>query len=362
MIELIEDERRGVPSASGLERVALCPGSWALEQQCPPDEDSPYAAEGSMLHAVLAGEISDDGLTSDQQWIVSECQDTEARIVANLDMESASVEREQRLWYPDPAFSGKPDAIYIQGTKLLAVDYKTGRGAVPSAESNWQMRALAVLTAHHYGVTDVYVALIQPRGKEPLTICHYNERNLERAARSITNVIRKAMSAEAPRVPGDKQCRYCRAKMFCPEIRGEALSIVPVEAITTAVVELPTLTAEQLAVLLPKCELAEQVIKGVKAQAKQLLENGGEIDGYALQEGATRREIPDAQKAYAKLDDIVTPEEYAGVCTVGLGKLEKLYGEKAGLKGGALRAALAGRLGDAMIEKPPAAPSLVRTA
>ena len=355
------DERRGVPSASGLERVALCPGSWPLEQQCPPEEELSFAAEGTLIHSVLAGEIPGDALTADQQWVVDQCRDLEERVVASFGMDDAEIEREVRLWFDDPAFSGKPDAIYRLGGKILCLDYKSGRGAVPSADGNWQMRALAVLAARHYGATEVLVAIIQPRAKESLTICQYNESSLRQAEQMIAGIVRDSLSTDAPRVPGDKQCRYCRAKSICPEIRNEALSIITPEALVAGSVTLPALTGEQLAEILPKCDLAEQVIKGAREQAKNLLASGGDIPGYGLKEGASRREIPDAQKAFAALDDIITPAEFQAVCSVGLSKLEKLYGEKVGLTGGALRNALATRLGDAIQAKPAAAPTLVRT-
>ena len=35
--EIIEDERQGLPSASGMQRLFLCPGSWNAERKCPVD-------------------------------------------------------------------------------------------------------------------------------------------------------------------------------------------------------------------------------------------------------------------------------------------------------------------------------------
>ncbi len=48
--EIIEDERQGLPSASGMQRLFLCPGSWNAERKCPVDEESDDAALGTMLH------------------------------------------------------------------------------------------------------------------------------------------------------------------------------------------------------------------------------------------------------------------------------------------------------------------------
>ena len=46
------DPRQGLPSASAFGRLALCPGSFTLEQSCP-DEISAAANEGTLLHAYM---------------------------------------------------------------------------------------------------------------------------------------------------------------------------------------------------------------------------------------------------------------------------------------------------------------------
>lgn len=48
---MIRDERQGLPSASGMQRLFLCPGSWNAERKCPIDEESEDAAMGTILHA-----------------------------------------------------------------------------------------------------------------------------------------------------------------------------------------------------------------------------------------------------------------------------------------------------------------------
>ena len=48
-----EDVRGGKPSASGMQRLALCPGSWQAEAKCPPSEDSPDANMGTRLHKCM---------------------------------------------------------------------------------------------------------------------------------------------------------------------------------------------------------------------------------------------------------------------------------------------------------------------
>lgn len=52
-MEMVKDERQGRPSASGMQRLFLCPGSWQAEKKCPVDEESEDAALGTMLHACM---------------------------------------------------------------------------------------------------------------------------------------------------------------------------------------------------------------------------------------------------------------------------------------------------------------------
>ena len=61
----MSDERNSKPSASSMERYALCPGSWAAEQGIP-DQTSEDATTGNRIHAWLAGETVEPPLTADE--------------------------------------------------------------------------------------------------------------------------------------------------------------------------------------------------------------------------------------------------------------------------------------------------------
>lgn len=363
----MEDERRGVPSASGVVRVALCPGSWLLENQCP-NTTSDAAESGTRIHAVLAGEIPASELSDDEQRVADRCHEMDERLpeLIGFDGEFDADIRECRLWSDgDPrrsGYSGKPDRIRISHSAglILVTDYKTGYGDVPPAESNWQMRALASLAYRIYDIPCVYVALIAPRTVDSLTICKYGRDDLLLAHRDISDKIELASNLDAPRIPGEEQCKYCRAKAICPEARAAALAITKYDAGAGEAIAVPTLTAEQLAEALPQLDNAEKIIKAIRDQAKIFVAAGGAIPGYEEKPGVTRREIPDAQAAFAAVSDIITPEEYQTACSVSVAALEALYGAKAGLKGKALKSAFAERLGDALVSKQ-AAPSLVRS-
>ena len=52
------DERMGLPSASGINRVVLCPGSHKLEAKAIEPPESHWAARGTCIHGVMDGSVS----------------------------------------------------------------------------------------------------------------------------------------------------------------------------------------------------------------------------------------------------------------------------------------------------------------
>lgn len=372
MEEIIQDERGGRPSASGMERLALCPGSWAAERGLP-ETTSEWAAEGTLLHSVLAGEITDEGLTDDQRWVVDRCRSIEANIIEAVAIDCTYVEREVRLAVSDGegvVFSGKPDVVYTDGNgRALVLDYKTGRGAVPPAERNYQMRALAVLVAEKHGADDVFVALVHPRYSndegEVFTLARYGHGDIVLADDELLGIVSNASAVNAPRVPGESQCRYCKAKAQCPEATGQAIAIVP-PSITVGMkpkdvaLALPLIPADELADLYDRCKLATMVADAVIDQAKARIEGGEEIPGLELKPGAVERKIDDPQKAFDALGDTLTAESFIACCTVSVPKLQNAIGDALCLKGEtSKKAAIQGLLGD-VIELKPKAASLAR--
>jgi len=66
------DQRRGVPSASGMERLVNCPASFEMEYHAP-DTESADAASGTRIHAVLAGQSGEDTLSADEMETCEMC-------------------------------------------------------------------------------------------------------------------------------------------------------------------------------------------------------------------------------------------------------------------------------------------------
>ena len=128
--EIIEDERQGLPSASGMQRLFLCPGSWNAERKCPVDEESDDAALGTMLHVHMEqGTMPEDPEDAEA---VAWCRETEISLCEKyLEMSDFSKDllreqfmREVRYFEKDGMFSGKPDLVVYWGRRALVIDYK----------------------------------------------------------------------------------------------------------------------------------------------------------------------------------------------------------------------------------------------
>ncbi|HVK40313.1 MAG TPA: DUF2800 domain-containing protein [Candidatus Kapabacteria bacterium] len=366
--EALKIDRKGHPSASGMERLILCSGSWQLERTVEIHEaPSRSALDGSMLHEVLAGLRPDTGLSERHQFVVRRCheivEELERELAFPRDAEGRRVIVEERFWYYDEdhreLYSGQMDYAAVIGSRGLIVDYKTGTGPVTPTAANWQMRASAVLLAHNFELDEVFVAIVQPLAEQDTSVVRYSREDLRRAEVDILVGLRMANAKDAARTPGDRQCRYCRAKALCPEVRGEVLGLVPASVASAGTlprrqhVTLPTLSGQELAELLPKLELAEKVIREIRRQAKDTLERDPTaIEGYRLREGSERRNVRDVEEAYRRLKDILTPEQFAACCNVQLGRLEEMLRAVTGESMARSREILDELLGDTIDRRP----------
>lgn len=295
------DERARLPSASSAGRYAACPGSFLLEGQAPPSETSADAAIGNRIHAALAGESVE--LSDDEQRLVELCREQEWHLVSRVfgaEPNQVANIRERRMWALNDdferAWSGKPDAVYFYGRKALVIDYKSGRGAVESAEGNMQLRTLAVLVAESHGPDEITVAIIQPLAGAP-SVCHYDTAALKQATAEIGYIMARIKLPDQPRNPSPDACKYCRAKEICPEARGE---VAKLPALAKRDGRELTMTAEEIADFLSRAKVVEDVIESVRSKAKRILEDGGQIPGWKLKPGSTRESITKPETVFAR--------------------------------------------------------------
>jgi len=226
--EPIADERERLPSASGMERLALCPGSFLLEVERGEKTTSDDAALGNRIHDWLAWRNVQ--LAPEEQELADACDAQANQLMTEWrctgDAPKVEIIREQRLWARDAdglerTWSGKPDVVIIAedpatGTRrALVVDYKTGRGDVTEAAGNMQLRALAVLVAEEFNVTEVRVAIVQPLAGRP-TVCDYDDIALAVAKVEIDAIVRRATTPGQERRPNPARANIAPPRPRAP--------------------------------------------------------------------------------------------------------------------------------------------------
>ena len=93
--------------------------------------------------------------------------------------------------------------------------------------------------------------------------------------------------------PGEKQCKFCKAKATCPALRAEITEVVGGSSAAT-IEEFSDFTPEKvdmetgdnyLPIAMAKVELVEQWCKSVRAEVERRLLAGQKVDGFKLVEG-----------------------------------------------------------------------------
>lgn len=327
-MEMIKDERQGLPSASGMQRLFLCPGSWQAEKKCPVDEESEDAAMGTMLHACMEqGTMPEDPEDAEA---VAWCREMEKNLCEkhlgmNENWTEVQTAREVRLFEWDRLFSGKPDMVAICNRKAFVVDYKFGRIPVTTAERNLQLSALAVLAMDRCEVDEVFVCILQPYAsrKDP-AVCRYTRESVEQARAFFRACIERAQDEHAPLKPSEKACRYCRAQSSCPAVKLALVNVTSGD-LTAAWEEW---SPEKRREAYDLAKLAKKWAASVESKVKADLRAEVEIPGLALAPGKKAFTITDAAAAFQILNglfpDGITAQAFTACCKVGITDLDKL--------------------------------------
>lgn len=335
-----EDPRGGKPSASGMQRIALCPGSW-LAERAYPEESSEAAEMGTRLHKHMElGTLPEDPEEAEAvEWCRRQEQMLLERYVAPMGADR--VLREVRWWAADGSFSGQGDVVYVHEGCALIVDYKFGRVPVPAAASNMQLAALAKLAFDNLaGVNVVFCAILQPfASRQEPRVVRYQLADVPQLRRYFGNLLAEAARPGARLVPGEEQCRYCRARAACPACMALLSAVAGNDSlsgsgVTTALRSSGQSVAELWSDWAPekKAEavrlagLAKKWAEAVERRAKADLKAGFAIPGFRLSAGRKSFKITDAQGAFGQLNALIglTGEEFAGCCTVKISALDKV--------------------------------------
>jgi hypothetical protein len=290
-------------SASAAERWINCPGSIALCEGLP-DKTSSFAEEGTKAHELAALVLTQEKVSKipcadEDMWRHVHTYAQQIRDYTG----AGTLLVEQRVDYSDvigvPDSFGTSDAIIISedGKELLIADLKYGMGVKVDADNNYQLMlyALGALSEYSmiYNIERVRLVISQPRLNH-LSEWDCSVETLTEFADKARSAAEKAMCFKTNPIqphglnPGEKQCRWCKAKSFCPALTASIQDTLGAGfedlSITASNIALPT-SPDALAAKMAAIPLIENFIKAIRAEVERNLLQGVPVPGYKLVRG-----------------------------------------------------------------------------
>lgn len=330
-------------SASSSHRWMNCPPSVRLTEHIA-DNGSVYAAEGSEAHALceyklrrLLGIDADNPLDGPGglQYYDSTMEDAAngyAAYVMELleDIRQTCADPivmvEQNLdysrWVKDGYGTG--DAVIVADGTLHVVDFKYGTGVPVSAEGNSQMRLYALgaldMFGELYDIDTVVMTIYQPRLASISTDTISKTDLLDWAENTLRSLADQAYKGEGDLNAGS-WCRFCKLRNTCRK-RAEANLAMAQHDFKLP----PTLSDEEIAVILDKLDDLISWAGDVKEYALNAALHGTRFHGWKLVEGRSNRRYTD-ETAVAQIVSGTGHDPYEHKL-LGITAMEKLLGKK----------------------------------
>ena len=347
-----EERAHALLSASGAHRWLLCTPSAKLEEQFP-DTASDTAGEGTLAHELAElkvrnyfnpGEVSKRKLTyainklkKDRLWQDEMLTHTDTYLdyirevsVKLPSQPSVEIEKHLDLSAYIPGGFGTADFIMLQGEDLYVMDFKYGKGVPVFAEENPQMLlyALGAFEAYKilYSIKQIHLAIIQPR-LDSISEWDCSLDELLKFGIHVKERAALAIEGAGEFCPGEKQCRFCRAKAVCRARAEENVRL----AFSPDKGKLPPLiTNAEVGSYLLQGEDVAKWLSDLKDYALKECLAGNEIPGWKAVEGRGQRDWTDMDAAFEKLTKSGLTEEVMlwEKKPLTLAQVEKLVGKK----------------------------------
>ena len=303
---------------SSAHRWLNCTGSIKAEEGIP-DTTSEFAAEGTdahelaeicLKHKVTARNyIGRAPLTNKERVIDQEMADYVQEYIDYVLAFGGDQEYEQHLTYEEwiPGGFGTGDVVAVKDKTILSGDLKYGKGVPVDAEENPQgmLYALGALSERSafMDFDKVLIVIHQPRLNHvsewettPEHIYEFASQAKAQAAIALTD--------DAPRIPGEKQCQWCKAKPTCPALQAqtEHALMAEFEDLTVKPPKAPEeLTDQDLRFILNHKGMIETWLKSVEKHVMGKIESGRGFPGFKMVEGRSNRKWADPAAAEKKL-------------------------------------------------------------
>lgn len=345
------DRTHAVLSPSGADRWLHCTPSARLGEQYP-DEESDYAREGTLAHEIaerclryMTKQIDRDEynaqmkpLTLHKLYYDGMVKDVEPYVNHVLEQiatdKNSELHIEGKYSYKQYVEDGEGlcDAAVIAKKILYITDLKFGKGIRVSAEDNSQLKlyglgALIEFDLLH-DIEMVRLTIVQPR-LDSISVWDITPADLYKwAEEEVKPKAAIAFKGEGEHVTGD-WCKFCKAKVFCPALKAEALSIAKTDFETDR--ESADVAGVEEDWMLDIYHIADRVsdyLGAVKDYVYKRALNGRKWPGLKLVEGVSKRKITDEKMATHKL--VMKGykfNDFQNTSLKGIGDLEKLLGK-----------------------------------
>lgn len=302
-------------SASASHRWLACPPSAKLCAEVE-EQESPYAQQGTDAHELcqylvekaLGREVSDP--TSDLEWYDSEMQEC-AEGYCSFVMEQIAKAKEH---CPDPLICieqkldysrwvqdgfGTGDCVIVADDTLHIIDFKYGLGVLVTASGedgtgNSQLKCYALGALDTFGdlyaIKHIRLSIYQPRRAHVDTFELSTEELLKWADEVLAPTARLAYEGGGEFHAGE-HCRFCRIKATCRKRAAYSLELAKYEF-----AEAPSLSSEEIGVILPQIEPLISWAEDIKAYALEQALAGMHYPGFKLVEGRAVRKFSDEEQ------------------------------------------------------------------
>ncbi|MCK9316574.1 MAG: DUF2800 domain-containing protein [Verrucomicrobia bacterium] len=321
---------------SVMRRRELCPASMRLEEGLP-SQTSPDAERGTLIHARVAEMIAEgsaetpskiEGVTEDINELASMCYDYFLSVTGDRTLPE-KYETERRLQYligGQVFYFGTADVLiltqYEDGKQSgILIDWKTGYKSVEPAQDNIQGAAYALAAMQEFNLAECEVHFYNPTLREESSYKFKDRGALENHIIGIYNTTQKA---DIQPVPGDEQCRYCKAfqQATCPAVKKELEVIADTATkIEGGIAKLPD---DRLVEFYQKAKIVAKLEGVAEAEIKRRCEESGVCGSYRIKETSGGFEITNIPAAF-ELADKLTDKEFLDCCKLSESQLKKAW-------------------------------------
>ena len=300
---------------SGAHRWLNCPGSVKAEGGILEPPVSEFAYEGTCAHELAELCLTKKTDTNiwigkkllyNKEWLIlPEMADYIQMYVDYVRTLDGFREIEQHISYEEwvPEGYGTADVIITNKDTIYVIDLKYGKGVKIDAEENPQGMLYALGALDERSAFQIFKKVIivihQPR-LDHVSTWEITPDKLYEWADWVKGRVGLCLEDNAKRIPGEKQCQWCKAKPTCPALQETTETAVMAkfnDMNATTIKPANDLTDDQITFIMTNKKLIEAWLKSVEAHVRAKIETGGNFPGWKLVNGCSTRKWNDEEKA-----------------------------------------------------------------